>query len=78
MRSQIEGLANLIGSQYNNFNVDIKPFFKNLPVQLIPARDFTYKNLKEIKIKEKKKGDYIEVSTPKGVTSYEIKSVRFK
>ena len=26
----------------------------------------------------KKKGDYIEVSTPKGVTSYEIKSVRFK
>ena len=53
MRSQIEGLANLIGSQYNSFNVDIKPFFKNLPVQLIPARDFTYTNLKEIKIKEK-------------------------
>ena len=26
----------------------------------------------------KKKGDYVEVSTPKGVTSYEIKSVRFK
>ena len=26
----------------------------------------------------KKKGDYIEVSTPKGITSYEIKSVRFK
>ena len=26
----------------------------------------------------KKKGYYIEVSTPKGVTSYEIKSVRFK
>ena len=26
----------------------------------------------------KKKGDYIEVSTPKGVISYEIKSVRFK
>ena len=26
----------------------------------------------------KKKGDYIEVLTPKGVTSYEIKSVRFK
>ena len=53
MRSQIEGLANLIGSPYNNFNIDIKPFFKNLPVQLIPARNFTYINLKEIKIKEK-------------------------
>ncbi|MDA1284397.1 MAG: transcription elongation factor GreA [Proteobacteria bacterium] len=26
----------------------------------------------------KKKGDYIEVSTPKGIKSYEIKSVRFK
>ncbi len=26
----------------------------------------------------KKKGDYIEVSSPKGITSYEIKSVRFK
>ena len=26
----------------------------------------------------KKKGDYIEVTTPKGVTSYEVKSVRFK
>jgi transcription elongation factor GreA len=26
----------------------------------------------------KKKADYIEVSTPKGITSYEIKSVRFK
>ena len=53
MRSQIEGLANLIGIPYYNFNIDIKPFFKNLPVQLIPARDFTYTNLKEIKIKEK-------------------------
>ena len=53
MRSQIEGLANLIGSPYNNFNIIIKSFFKNLPVQLIPARDFAYTNLKEIKIKEK-------------------------
>ena len=26
----------------------------------------------------KKKGDYVEVSTPKGITSYEIKFVRFK
>ena len=26
----------------------------------------------------KKKGDYVEVSTPKGITSYEIKLVRFK
>ena len=53
MRSQIEGLANLIGNPYNNFNINIKSFFKNLPVQLIPARDFAYTNLKEIKIKEK-------------------------
>ena len=53
MRSQIEGLANLIGKSYKNFNIDIKPFFKNFPIQLIPARDFTYKNLKEIKIIEK-------------------------
>ena len=53
MRSQIEGLANLIGSSYKNFNINIKPFFKNLPVQLIPAQDFTYTNLKEIKIEEK-------------------------
>ena len=53
MRSQIEGLANLIGIPYINFNIDIRPFFKNLPVQLIPAIDFAYTNLKEIKIKEK-------------------------
>ena len=52
MRSQIEGLANLIGSPYNNFNIDIRPFFKNLPVQLIPAKDFAYMNLREIKIKK--------------------------
>ena len=53
MRSQIEGLANLIGNSYNNFNINIKPFFKNLPVQLIPAMDLAYTNLKEIKIDKK-------------------------
>ncbi len=53
MRSQIEGLANLIGHSYSNFNIEIKPFFKNLPVQLIPAIDFVYNNIKEIKIKKK-------------------------
>ena len=53
MRSQIEGLANLIGSSYENFDIYIKPFFKSFPVQLIPAINFTYKNLKEIIIEEK-------------------------
>ena len=53
MRSQIEGLANLIGSSYENFDIYIKPFFKSLPVQLIPAINFTYRNLKEIIIEEK-------------------------
>ncbi len=53
MRSQIEGLANLIGNSYNNYNIDIKPFFKSLPVQLIPASNFAYSNLNKIKIKEK-------------------------
>ena len=86
MRSQIEGLANLICNSYKNFDVQIKPFFKNLPIQLIPASAKAYQNINQIKIQSKvlviscgkKKGDYIEVSTPKGVTSYEIKSVRFK
>jgi len=53
MRSQIEGLANLIGKSYKNFNIDIKPFFKNLPIQLIPAIDFVYTNIEEIKIEDK-------------------------
>ena len=53
MRSQIEGLANLISSEYQNFDLVIKKFFKNLPVQLIPASQLCYKNLNEIKIDEK-------------------------
>jgi len=31
MRSQIEGLANLICNSHQNFDVQIKPFFRNLP-----------------------------------------------
>ena len=53
MRSQIEGLANLIGDSYQNFDVNIKPIFKNMPVQLIPAIHFSYTNIKELDIKEK-------------------------
>ena len=53
MRSQIEGLANLIGNSYKNFNISINPLFRNLPVELIPASKFTYSNINEIKIQEK-------------------------
>ena len=45
MRSQIEGLANLICSSHQNFDIQIKPFFKNLPIQLIPASAYAYQNL---------------------------------
>lgn len=50
MRSQIEGLAKIIGTNYLNFDLEIKPFFRRLPIQLIPASPFAYKNLSEIKI----------------------------
>ena len=53
MRSQIEGLANLICSSYQNFDIKIKPFFKNLPIQLIPARANTYQNIDLINIQSK-------------------------
>ncbi len=53
MRSQIEGLANLIGSSHKNFDIKIRPIFKNFPVQMIPASKFTYLNLHKINIKEK-------------------------
>ena len=50
MRSQIEGLAKIIGSSHINFDLKIKPFFSKLPIQLIPSSQFTYENLSEIKI----------------------------
>jgi mitochondrial fission protein ELM1 len=53
MRSQIEGLANLICSSYQNIDVQIKPFFKNLPIQLIPASANAYQNIDQIKIQSK-------------------------
>ena len=37
MRSQIEGLANLISNSYINFDLKIKSIFKNLPIELIPT-----------------------------------------
>jgi mitochondrial fission protein ELM1 len=53
MRSQIEGLAKLICNSHQNFDIQINPFFKNLPIQLIPATKFAYKNLNEININSK-------------------------
>ena len=53
MRSQIEGLAKLICNSHVNFDIHINSLFKNLPIQLIPAAKFTYKNLNEITIDSK-------------------------
>ncbi len=53
MRSQIEGLANLISNSYHNFDVKLYSLFKKLPIQLIPAKEFAYKNINDISIKEK-------------------------
>ena len=53
MRSQIEGLANLICNSHQNFDIKIKPFFKNFPIQLIPARANTYQNIDQINIHSK-------------------------
>ena len=53
MRSQIEGLANLICNSHQNFDIKIKPFFKNFPIQLIPARANTYQNIDQISIRSK-------------------------
>ena len=52
MRSQIEGLANLISNSYINFDLKIKSVFKNLPIELIPASRFAYKNLSSLKIEK--------------------------
>ena len=53
MRSQIEGLANLICSSHQNIDIQIKPFFKNFPIQLIPASKNTYQNIDQIDIQSK-------------------------
>ena len=53
MRSQIEGLASLICNSHQNFDIQIKSFFKNLPVQLIPASTNAYKNIDKINIQSK-------------------------
>ena len=53
MRSQIEGLAKLICNSYQNLDIKIKPFFKNFPIQLIPARANTYQNIDQINIQSK-------------------------
>ena len=50
MRSQIEGLAKIIGAAHINFDLKIKPFFSKLPVQLIPSCELAYQNLSEINI----------------------------
>ena len=52
MRSQIEGLANLISSSYINFDLKIKSIFKNLPIELIPSSRFAYENLSSLKIEK--------------------------
>ncbi len=52
MRSQIEGLANLISNSYINFDLKIKSVFKYLPIELIPASRFAYENLSSLKIEE--------------------------
>ena len=53
MRSQIEGLANLICSSHQNFDIKIKPFFKNFPIQLIPSSTNAYQNIDQINIQSK-------------------------
>ena len=52
MRSQIEGLANLISNSYMNFDLKIKSIFKNLPIELIPTSRFAYENLSSLKIEK--------------------------
>ena len=53
MRSQIEGLAKLICSSHLNFDIQIKPLFKKLPIQLIPASAKAYQNIDQINIQSK-------------------------
>ncbi len=52
MRSQIEGLASLISDSHKNFDLKIKPIFKNLPIELIPTSRLTYENLSSLKIEK--------------------------
>ncbi len=52
MRSQIEGLANLISDSYENYDLKIKSIFKNLPIELIPTSSFAYSNLSLLKIEK--------------------------
>ena len=52
MRSQIEGLANLISDSYENYDLKLKSIFKNLPIELIPASSFAYNNLSLLKIEK--------------------------
>ena len=52
MRSQIEGLANLISDSYENYDLKLKSIFKNLPIELIPTSSFAYNNLSLLKIEE--------------------------
>ena len=61
MRSQIEGLANLISNSYINFDIKIKSIFKNLPIELIPSSRFAYENLSLLKIEK----NTILISLPK-------------
>ena len=52
MRSQIEGLANLISDSYENYDLQLKSIFKNLPIELIPTSSFAYSNLSLLKIEK--------------------------
>ena len=52
MRSQIEGLASLISDSHDNFDLKLKSFFKNLPIELIPTSSFAYSNLSLLKIEK--------------------------
>ena len=53
MRSQIEGLAKLICSSHQNFDIRIKPIFKKFQIQLIPASAMAYQNIDQIDIQSK-------------------------
>ena len=50
MKSQIEGLANLIGYPYKNIDLKISFLFKYLPVQMIPSSTMIINNLEDFKI----------------------------
>ncbi|MDA1284398.1 MAG: ELM1/GtrOC1 family putative glycosyltransferase, partial [Proteobacteria bacterium] len=50
MKSQIEGLANLIGYKYRNIDLKIHYLFRILPVQLIPSNTIIIKNLNDYQI----------------------------